>query len=287
MKRGPQNKHIVAMIASAAVAATGAYFLVPGFADALKGGMDRGGASATPPPNAGQQHSMDFERDLKQFLSITDMAQSGLDITGDSTFEAWVKLESIGEFNTNHHIVDKGSVKQTNVTYSYYWRSNDPNKRATDDINLFLSQDGGTNASPFSSEYKARTGEWTHLAATFSAATSDVKIYVNGLPRAVTGPHFIHSLHTNNQPFIVGSRAGTFDFLDGKIDEVRVWNVARTPEEIAANYTAELSGAEAGLVGYWKFNAELVDGKIKDSSSKNNHLKLNNKPQFSTDSPIN
>lgn len=113
-----------------------------------------------------------------------------------------------------------------------------------------------------------------------------INIYVNGQPQFVTGPHFIHSLHTNNQPFVIGSRAGTFDFLDGKVDELRVWTIARTSEEIAANYNKELSGTEPGLVGYWKFNAELIDGKMKDESLHKNHLKLNNQPQFSTDTPF-
>ena len=37
----------------------------------------------------------------------------------------------------------------------------------------------------------------------------------------------------------------------GNLSDVRIWNVARTPEQIAANYTNRLTGTEEGLVGYW------------------------------------
>jgi hypothetical protein len=37
-------------------------------------------------------------------------------------------------------------------------------------------------------------------------------------------------------------------------DEVRIWNVARTPDQIAADRARRLAGSEAGLVGYWRFD---------------------------------
>ena len=43
-------------------------------------------------------------------------------------------------------------------------------------------------------------------------------------------------------------------YLSGRISDLRIWNVARTPEEIAANYTNRLVGNEAGLVGYWRLD---------------------------------
>jgi hypothetical protein len=45
------------------------------------------------------------------------------------------------------------------------------------------------------------------------------------------------------------------DTANGAIDEVRIWNVARTQAEIQANMSQPLSGSEIGLIGYWQFNA--------------------------------
>ena len=39
----------------------------------------------------------------------------------------------------------------------------------------------------------------------------------------------------------------------GQIDELRIWNVARTPAEIADNYKLSLPGDEPGIVAYWNF----------------------------------
>ena len=40
----------------------------------------------------------------------------------------------------------------------------------------------------------------------------------------------------------------------GLIDEVRIWNVARTEDELEANKYLTLTGSEPGLIGYWNFN---------------------------------
>jgi hypothetical protein len=44
------------------------------------------------------------------------------------------------------------------------------------------------------------------------------------------------------------------DFFKGTIDEVRFWNVARSQADIQAKMNCELTGTEANLVAYYKFN---------------------------------
>ena len=53
---------------------------------------------------------------------------------------------------------------------------------------------------------------------------------------------------------IIGSRADLFTKMKGSMDELRIWNDARTITEINDNMNKELSGTEAGLVGYYRFN---------------------------------
>ena len=45
----------------------------------------------------------------------------------------------------------------------------------------------------------------------------------------------------------------------GKLDEVRVWNVARGATEIARDYNRVVAADTSGLVGYWRFE-EQDDG---------------------------
>ena len=49
-----------------------------------------------------------------------------------------------------------------------------------------------------------------------------------------------------------GNTAGTF--MNGTMDEVRVWNDARTQAEIQANMYTPLKGNETDLAGYWNFD---------------------------------
>ncbi len=69
--------------------------------------------------------------------------------------------------------------------------------------------------------------------------------------------------------------------LDGRIDDVRVFNRALSAGEIAANFNKELDGNESGLVGYWRLNNSLLD-----ETSGNNDLTNNNSATFPTNIPF-
>ena len=46
-------------------------------------------------------------------------------------------------------------------------------------------------------------------------------------------------------------REGQGHYFDGKLDEIRIWNIVRTENEIKASKEIALLGDEDGLVGYW------------------------------------
>jgi hypothetical protein len=57
------------------------------------------------------------------------------------------------------------------------------------------------------------------------------------------------------------------NFFNGVIDDVRIWNVARTQQQIQDNMNKELTGNEIGLIGYWKFNKG--EGSVAYDSTEN------------------
>lgn len=104
------------------------------------------------------------------------------------------------------------------------------------------------------------TGSWVHVACTYDG--SNMRIYIGGSSTpdaslswsnnpgyAASNYVMIGIINTNGTP-------SGFEF-NGLIDEVRLWNVARTGAEIAANYNKELAGNESGLAAYWPFEAAL------------------------------
>ena len=75
--------------------------------------------------------------------------------------------------------------------------------------------------------------------------------------------------------FRIGTSPPNTNFFNGFIDEVRIWDTARTPTEISDNAWNQLTGAESGLVGYWKFN-ENSGTVATDSSPSGNDGTLSN-----------
>jgi hypothetical protein len=78
-------------------------------------------------------------------------------------------------------------------------------------------------------------------------------------------------------PLLFGN-AGTCTGMDGEIDEVRMWNVVRTPAEISQFYGCPVDPQSPGLVGYWRFDEEPGDQSIMDLSPFANHGFLGTSP---------
>jgi hypothetical protein len=119
---------------------------------------------------------------------------------------------------------------------------------------LFYASEG--NAFSTSS---VNTGEWIHLAGVYDT-TGTSTIYVNGVPEDTSAAPT--SLPPNNFPFRIGafSELGAGAYFDGVIDEVRVWSVARSAQEIRANMYAQVDpAAEPDLAGYWRFDEGTGD----------------------------
>lgn len=93
-------------------------------------------------------------------------------------------------------------------------------------------------------------GVWTHVAVTFDGATR--RHYINGelaASFAESGP-----LTTSSGAMRIGSDVSWDLPPTGSIDEVRLWNVARSISEIRANLNVRITGAQPGLVGLWSFD---------------------------------
>jgi len=59
----------------------------------------------------------------------------------------------------------------------------------------------------------------------------------------------------NALPLEIGRNgSGAGKYFQGKLDDVRIWNVVRSATEIAANYRQELASSPTGLIAEWTFN---------------------------------
>lgn len=99
------------------------------------------------------------------------------------------------------------------------------------------------------------TGTWYHVAVTYDVSTGVMNLYKNGalVGTASSVPNYNETIQQ------IGSFSGG-NFFNGSIDEVRIWNVARTGAQILANYNCALNGTEAGLLAYYNFNQGAQGG---------------------------
>ncbi len=99
--------------------------------------------------------------------------------------------------------------------------------------------------------------QWTHLAVVANTP-DDITIYFNGIEVAASyGGTPSHPMSHDADPFHIGHQIttqGTHHYFAGKVDEVCMWNVARTQTEIREDMCKKLLGNEPGLVGYWRMD---------------------------------
>jgi hypothetical protein len=109
---------------------------------------------------------------------------------------------------------------------------------------------------------------WQHVCATYDAETSEAKIYISGIEQLLdqtntpSGP-----IRDNGEiDLYVGNSSGGIYTFDGTIDEVRIWNSARSGEAIQSTMNSYLSGTEEGLLAYWQMNEgngdTIFDGSV-------------------------
>jgi gliding motility-associated-like protein len=98
-----------------------------------------------------------------------------------------------------------------------------------------------------------------HVAATYDGST--LKYYVNG---CMTGSMPWTGFMVQNDLITAIGNMSTCqcEQFTGYIDEVRIWNVARTQAEISANMINLPSPTtQPGLLGYWKFDGNYINSQ--------------------------
>ncbi|MBI5385955.1 MAG: hypothetical protein HZA90_14850 [Verrucomicrobia bacterium] len=128
------------------------------------------------------------------------------------------------------------------------------------------------------------SNRWTHIAATFSSDQGVIQFFTNGI-LAAQAANLSGSL-TNRRtlrqtafPVVLG---GPYPIpcdcsAAGQMDEIRIWSVARTGEQIRNSMRSRLTGNEQNLAGYWNFDA----GNFSDLTGHGHNGTANGSPVVS------
>ncbi|KYG74409.1 hypothetical protein MB14_04140 [Roseivirga ehrenbergii] len=177
------------------------------------------------------------------------------------TLEFWMRVDEQDGFN--EHIINWGGTS-TARSFGFY-----------QSFGAELKFYGFGNPTwDHGTGYIIDQDEWVHVAAVYNGTT--VYTYVNGEPTPV--PSRDYNLNTADGKLIIAARedlAGvTFSSLD--IDDVRVWNYARSQSQIKESYQREVDGTTPGLILYYDFEDGTGSQTVRDLSNSNNNGRLFN-----------
>ena len=161
-----------------------------------------------------------------QYVDIPSSAS--IDLTGSSTFEAWVKVTDY--LNTNTILSKTTSAGAANNTFEL-----------RTEVTTGKLQFGGfdTAARTVSTSSAVPTGVWTHVAAVKTGGS--VKLYIGG---RLLGQGSVSTTATNARPLKLGARDDLANFFKGSIDDVRLYARALTDSEVAGDFTAGSNGLQ-------------------------------------------
>lgn len=175
------------------------------------------------------------------------------------TLEAWIRIDGNGKTTTSGTggitgipVIAKGrgeAETPATLNMNYFFGIDATNKLVAD-----FEESSGPN-HPITGAATIPTGVWTHIAATYGSGVWS--LYINGVLDKTESEGSAVPVSNSVQHASIGSAltsTGVPDgFFNGKIDEVRIWNVVRTAAEISGNYLNPITSG-TGLLGRWGLN---------------------------------
>jgi hypothetical protein len=121
---------------------------------------------------------------------------------------------------------------------------------------------------------QANFNQWNHVAVRYDHVTRNLQGFLNGIPSVVRKGNRITPAESGVQANLAFGQAnfvnfGGGEYYGGDIDEIRVWNVARTDEQLTEQRFLLMARGDSGLVLHWQFDHVSVNPV--DSSLNGNH----------------
>ena len=191
---------------------------------------------------------------INDYVAIPD--SDAIDFSKDQDFTIEVKVKTDGS-TANDAIVEKWGqgggypfviryMSDGTVRAARYDGSNNPGVRSSSNIN---------------------DGEFHHVA--FVKEGNQLKLYIDGNLEG-TSTDSTTGTTANNTPVYLGSRGGNSEFFKGNLEDVRIWNIARTAAEIKASQ-GSVAPDSSGLVAYLP-----LENDAKDLTGNSHNGTLNN-----------
>ncbi len=192
-----------------------------------------------------------------------------LQITGNTiTLEAYVNFNFFGATPAQGNIINKDNISDN----GYMLRAG-----GNGVVNFVIGNSGWNEL--FTPENTISINQWYHIAGVYDGI--NLKIYVDGIevasqPLSVNIGNVTSNVNLGKDPYFSDR------YIDASLEDVRIWNIARTAEQINGSKNCELQGNETGLVAYYNFNQGIdaadntSETSLLDATSNANNGTLTN-----------
>ena len=217
-----------------------------------------------------------------QFDGTDDYVNLGdVDVTGSEiTVEAWLYPTQFGPNSWSNTIIGNGYDEEDIEIYHYGF-----DFRFGKEGKLSFVFGYHEDWVEVCSNSNALTlNKWQHVAVTYNGSTLyTLYLYVNGVQVASQGTEG-KTLSASENNLLMGAHPffddNYYRRMQGKLDEVRVWNIARTADQIKANMYKEI-GTHTNLEAYYKMS-DGTGTSLTDDSGNSHTGTLTNGPTWKT-----
>ena len=204
------------------------------------------------------------------YITVTNKAS--LQITDAITMQSWVKPNTAD----NDGIIYKGTFAGAQGNYQMTLLANVPYCRFNNDALSLYSATALPN------------NVWSYVVCTYdkNLASNQVKLYING--KLDTQATYTTAITSSTNNLYIGSYVSSTYGLSGSLDDVRIDNIARTPQEIYQSYDIGkrthsvvinfgASTAISNLIASSSDDSFDIDGTTKGMSQKASNLFVGDK----------
>jgi hypothetical protein len=213
------------------------------------------------PSSAGNALDLDGSN---QYADLAD----GVWFNGNFTIETWVYIRSVANYTRVMDFANGPGSDNVIITAS-------EGNSGKIGFHIF----NGGSSSNIVTPNAVPLNTWVHVACVFNNGTG--RIYLDGIEVVSGGLNY--PTNVNRTLNYIGKSQYADPYANLRMDEFRIWNVARTAAQIRSGMNISLAGSESGLTAYLRFdeqngtvsrnftgsglNAQMVNGATRALSS--------------------
>lgn len=196
---------------------------------------------------------------INDIIEIPNATKFHFGSNQDFTVECWVKNSTPA--GSRHWIITNSG-----------WSNNRRWQIGIDYGVIRASIGDGTNTAAGTGSVLVNDGNWHHIAVVYDRS-SNMSVYVDGVLDFSQSISYVNNI-TNNINIGIGastSPTGNHSYLNCEVDEVRIWNTARTAVDINSTMNTIINPNNyANLIAYYDFNDQSTSTIIDCAPNPSN-----------------